>query len=139
MGRPMSPTPMTPTMFGSSPPYGQGWRLSANGITVSLLWRGSHPVAGTTEKSERAERAEGRDQRVVDPYRSGYSNGRAVPAVLAAGDAGGGTARERRSARARQAVGGADDRVPRQRGALRPDGRVLRTPRRVVVVRTQRG
>ena len=92
-----------------------------------------------SETAERADGATGRNQRAVDPDRAGDADGRAVPAVLDPGDARRGAPRERLPAGPGEAAQRADGRVPRQRRPLRADRRVLRAPRRVAVVRPQRG
>src|SRR5207237_6028995 len=78
-------------------------------------------------------------ERTAEPHRSRHADGQALPALLAAG------APRRRAARARLPAGAredprrAPDRVSRYAEALGTDRRVLRAPRRVAVVRAQRG
>src|SRR5579872_2579895 len=81
-----------------------------------------------------ARNAAERTKRSSDPNRPGHARRPAVPQLLAAGAAVGGIARKRQSAGAgedslRAAIG-----IPRQRGAPRPGGRVLRPSWRLAVV-----
>ncbi len=80
-----------------------------------------------------------RDQRPAHPDRAGNADGRDVPAVLDPGPSRRGAAGERLPAGPGQAAVGAADRIPRHRGPVRPDRRVLRAPRRLALVRPQRG
>ena len=69
----------------------------------------------------------------------GTLDGQAVAPLLGAVPAGRGTARAGLPAGQGQADGRAPDRLPRQQGPRRPDRRVLRPPRRLAVVRRERG
>src|SRR5262249_24089613 len=62
-----------------------------------------------------------------------------VPRLLAAGAVGRRAAGERLPAGAGEDAVGAAARLPRQRGQVRADRRILRPPRRVALVRPQRG
>src|SRR6185312_16625592 len=95
--------------------------------------------ARRAERSDEASDAAQRTERPSDPDRSRNADGRALSPLLAAGAALRGTAGERMPAGAGEDPVRAPARFPRQPGPARPDRRVLRPPRRVAVVRPQRG
>src|SRR5262249_287116 len=74
-----------------------------------------------------------------DANRSRHPDGPYVTRLLARGAVGRGAAGERLSAGAREDAVGAAARLPRQRGQIRADRRILRPPRRVALVWPQRG
>src|SRR5205814_8610555 len=78
-------------------------------------------------------------ERTAQPHRLRHANRQALPALLAAGTARRRAARARLSAGAREDPGRAPDRVPRHPEPLGTDRRILRAPRRVALVRPQRG
>src|SRR5262245_7197997 len=80
-----------------------------------------------------------RTERPADAKRPLHLDGPHVPRLLAAGPVGRRATGEWLSAGAREDVVGAAARLPRQRGQIRIDRRILRPPRRVALVRPQRG
>src|SRR5258707_2045322 len=80
-----------------------------------------------------------RTERPADANRPRHHDGPHVPRLLAAGAVGRGATAERLPAGAREDVVRAAARLPRQRGQIRANRRILRPPRRVAVVRPQRG
>src|SRR6266436_8996506 len=80
-----------------------------------------------------------RTERPADANRSRHPDGPDVPRLLAPGPVGRGTAGEQLPAGTREDAVGAAARLPRQRGQIRTDRRILRPPRRVALVRAQRG
>src|SRR6185437_9455241 len=80
-----------------------------------------------------------RTKRSRHPDRPRHARRRILPQLLDSGSARRGTPRERVPARSRQASLRAADRLARQRRPPGPHGRVLRAPRRLALVRPQRG
>src|SRR5436190_23188220 len=80
-----------------------------------------------------------RTERPADANRPRHHDGPHVPRLLAPGAVGRGATAERLPAGAREDAVRAAARLPRQRGQIRADRRILRPPRRVAVVRAQRG
>src|SRR5712692_1121671 len=78
-------------------------------------------------------------ERDSHPDRARHSDGAALPALLAAGAARRRAAGARLPAGAREAALRATDRVSRHAEPPRPGRRVLRAPRRLALVRPQRG
>src|SRR5262245_2941092 len=83
--------------------------------------------------------AQERTERPADPDRPRHPDGPDVPVLLAARLDGVGAAGERMSAGAGEDPVRATARLPRHRRPLRPHRRVLRSPRRLALVRPQRG
>src|SRR6476646_7624764 len=80
-----------------------------------------------------------RTERHSHANRPRQADGPDVPLLLAPGTAGGGTAGKRMSSGARQDSLRAAAGVPRYRWKIRADRRVLRPPRRLALVREERG
>ena len=89
--------------------------------------------------SSRESHAHQGTERSRHPDRARHADGPAVSQLLDAGAARRGAAGERLPAGAGEAALRAAGRVPRHQRALRPDRRVLPAPRRLAVVRPQRG
>src|SRR6516162_10456584 len=80
-----------------------------------------------------------RTKRSADANRPRHADGPHDPRLLAPGAVGRGVTGERLPAGACEDAVRAAARLPRQRGQIRTDRRILRPPRRVAVVRPQRG
>src|SRR5215813_2388274 len=105
---------------------------------IAERWTGSPCANDPNDPRMNADVAE-RTERPADANRSRHLDGPHVPRLLAPGAVGRGAAGERLPAGAREDAVGAAARLPRQRGQIRADRRILRPPRRVALVRPQRG
>src|SRR5262249_13034956 len=100
------------------------------------MLRGARGTGSRSEPRKSAgAHAETRAERPPPRARPGNARRPAVPQLLAARAPRRGIARGWRPAGAREAALRAAARIPRQRGTLWPDRRVLRPPRRVALVR----
>ncbi len=107
----------------------------ARGITTPPTRR---KRAGGRRKGRRSDAEEG-TERLPDADGPWHAHGRPVPLLLDARAPQRGAAGARLRARARQAARRTPRGVPRFGGQARPHRRVLRPPRRIAVVRPQRG
>src|SRR5712664_3100027 len=86
-----------------------------------------------------SDHADPRDEYIPDPHGPRYAGGGVVPALLDTRVARLGVAGARLPSRSRETAGREAGCLPRYGGTNRPGRRVLRAPRRVAVVRPQRG
>src|SRR5262249_23966523 len=112
-------------------------------ISFAIAERGTRGASARAVKSRgplcRNLVHESGTERTAGAHGPGHAIGQTVPPLLAAGAARRGAARDRLPAGASEDAGRAPDRVPRYAEPPRADRQVLRAPRRVALVRPQRG